>query len=97
MVIQIECIDEIVKLVGFGDKVVVVIEQVMCGELVFKDSLIFCVVCLDGVQVSQLVQICNSILLMLGLFKLLEVLKVNGWKVVIVLGGFIYFVGYLEE
>ncbi|MEC7469689.1 phosphoserine phosphatase [Marisediminitalea aggregata] len=96
-VIQIECIDEIAKLAGLGDKVAAVTEQAMRGELAFKDSLISRVACLDGVQVSQLAQIRNSIPLMPGLSKLLEVLKANGWKVAIASGGFTYFAGYLEE
>lgn len=52
IVIVIECIDEIVKLVGVGEQVVEVIVKVMCGEIVFNDSLMYRVVCLEGVLVS---------------------------------------------
>lgn len=34
---------------------------------------------------------------MSGVQRLISILKENGWKVVIVLGGFIYFVDYLKE
>lgn len=36
IVIKIECIDEIVKLVGIGEVVLVIIVSVMCGELDFE-------------------------------------------------------------
>lgn len=54
IVIQIECIDEIVKLVGMGEMVVEVIEWVMCGEFDFIVSLCSCVVMLKGVDVNIL-------------------------------------------
>lgn len=95
MVIQIECIDEIVKLVGIGELVLEVIEWVMCGELDFIVSLCQCVVMLKDVDVSILLQVCDVLLLMLGLVQLVFKLEMLGWKVVIVFGGFIFFVEYL--
>ena len=37
--IQIECIDEIAKLAGVGDKVAEITEQAMQGEMDFSESL----------------------------------------------------------
>lgn len=96
-VIQIECIDEIAKLAGLGEQVSAVTERAMRGELDFKESLRTRVACLDGVEVSQLAQIRDSIPLMPGLQNLLNVLKQHGWKIAIASGGFTYFAGYLEQ
>ena len=96
-VIQIECIDEIAKLAGLGEQVAAVTEKAMRGELDFAESLRSRVGCLDGVEVSQLKQIRDSIPLMPGLQNLLQVLQPRGWKIAIASGGFTYFAGYLEN
>lgn len=96
-VIQIECIDEIAKLAGLGEQVAAVTEKAMRGELDFAESLRSRVGCLNGVEVSQLKQIRDSIPLMPGLQNLLQVLKQHGWKIAIASGGFTYFAGYLEN
>jgi|TARA_Y100001968_G_scaffold51316_1_gene42198 phosphoserine phosphatase len=96
-VIQIECIDEIAKLAELGEEVAAVTEKAMRGELDFAESLRSRVGCLNGVEVSQLKQIRDSIPLMPGLQNLLQVLKQHGWKIAIASGGFTYFAGYLEN
>ncbi|OFI32812.1 phosphoserine phosphatase SerB [Alteromonas lipolytica] len=96
-VIQIECIDEIAKLAGLGEQVAAVTEKAMRGELDFAESLRSRVSCLQGVEVSQLKQIRDSIPLMPGLQRLLKVLKAHGWKIAIASGGFTYFAGYLQQ
>ncbi|MCW8092892.1 phosphoserine phosphatase SerB [Alteromonas sp. ASW11-130] len=96
-VIQIECIDEIAKLAGVGEKVSVVTEQAMRGELDFKASLLARVACLKDAKESNLEVIRNCIPLMPGLTHLLHVLKENGWKVIIASGGFTYFADYLQQ
>ena len=96
-VIQIECIDEIAKLAELGEEVAAVTEKAMRGELDFAESLRSRVGCLNGVEVSQLKQIRDSIPLMPGLQNLLQVLQPRGWKIAIASGGFTYFAGYLEN
>ena len=96
-VIQIECIDEIAKLAELGEEVAAVTEKAMRGELDFAESLRSRVGCLNGVEVSQLKQIRDSIPLMPGLQNLLHVLQQHGWKIAIASGGFTYFAGYLEN
>lgn len=70
-------------------------ECVMCGEFDFIVSLCSCVVMLKGVDVDILCQVCGNLLLMSGLMQLVLKLEVFGWKIVIVFGGFIFFVDYL--
>ncbi len=96
-VIQIECIDEIAKLAGVGEKVSAVTEQAMRGELDFKESLIARVACLEGVENKKLETIRDNIPLMPGLTTLIHILKANQWKLVIASGGFTYFADYLKQ
>ncbi|MBU2979075.1 phosphoserine phosphatase SerB [Alteromonas sp. C1M14] len=96
-VIEIECIDEIAKLAGLGDKVAKVTAQAMRGELAFSESLISRVACLQGVPVAQLAQIRDSIPLMPGVVPLINTLKSHGWKIAIASGGFTYFADHLKE
>lgn len=96
-VIQIECIDEIAKLAGVGDKVAAVTEQAMQGKLDFNESLYSRVGCLTGVKEAQLQQIRDSIPLMPGVVILLQELKQRGWKLAIASGGFTYFAQHLQQ
>ena len=96
-IIQIECIDEIAKLAGLGDKVAAVTAKAMRGELAFSESLISRVACLKGVPVSQLAQIRDSIPLMPGVVPLVSVLKEHGWKIAVASGGFTYFADHVKE
>ncbi|OFC69547.1 phosphoserine phosphatase SerB [Alteromonas confluentis] len=96
-IIQIECIDEIAKLAGLGEKVAEVTARAMRGELAFSESLISRVACLKGVPVAQLAQIRDSIPLMPGVVPLIAELKAHGWKIAIASGGFTYFAAYVKE
>ncbi|MBU3021886.1 phosphoserine phosphatase SerB [Aestuariibacter sp. A3R04] len=96
-VIQIECIDEIAKLAGLGDKVAQVTAKAMRGELDFNESLLSRVACLAGVPVAQMQQIRDGIPLMPGLVSLITILKKYGWKIAIASGGFTYFADHLKE
>ncbi|MCW8107395.1 phosphoserine phosphatase SerB [Alteromonas ponticola] len=96
-VIQIECIDEIAKLAGVGEKVSAVTELAMRGELDFKQSLVARVACLEGVEECKLESIRNAIPLMPGLSSLVHVLKANQWNIVIASGGFTYFAEHLRD
>jgi phosphoserine phosphatase len=96
-VIAIECIDEIAKLAGVGDKVAQVTAKAMRGEIAFNDSLIHRVACLEDVPVAHLSQIRDSIPLMPGIQALLTTLKQRGWKLAIASGGFTYFADHLKD
>lgn len=95
-VIAIECIDEIAVLAGVGEQVAAVTASAMRGEIAFNDSLIHRVACLDGVPLSHLETIRDSIPLMPGVQLLVQTLKKYGWKLAIASGGFTYFADYLK-
>lgn len=93
MLIIIECIDELVDFVGKKVEVLVVIEVVMCGEIDYWESLCCCLVLLVGFDVCVLVCVYGECLLFLfGVCELLEVVQNVGLCMVILFGGFIYFI-----
>ena len=95
-VIAIECIDEIAKLAGVGEQVAEVTAKAMRGEIAFNDSLMHRVACLEGVPVSHLNQIRDSIPIMPGIQALLTHLKQYNWKLAIASGGFTFFADHLK-
>ncbi|MFV0576212.1 MAG: phosphoserine phosphatase [Vibrio sp.] len=95
--IQIECIDEIAKLAGTGEKVSDITERAMQGELDFEESLRERVGTLEGADESILKQVRNNIPFMPDLAELVNTLKALGWKTAIASGGFTYFSDYLKE
>lgn len=92
MLIEVEVIDELVKVVGVGEKVVVIIEWVMCGELDFCVSFKECLVLLQGLLEDVLEEIGVLLCLIEGVEILFVEFKCLGYKIVILFGGFIYFV-----
>lgn len=95
--IQIECIDEIAKLAGTGERVAEVTERAMRGELDFTASLRSRVATLKGADANILHQVRESLPLMPGLTQLVLKLETLGWKVAIASGGFTFFAEYLRE
>ncbi|BDX07208.1 phosphoserine phosphatase SerB [Planctobacterium marinum] len=95
--IAVECIDEIAKLAGLGDKVAEITELAMQGKLDFRESLYNRVACLQGVDVTLLQGIRDRLPLMPGLSKLVHVMQQHQWKIAIASGGFTFFADYLKE
>lgn len=95
--IQIECIDEIAKLAGTGEKVSDITERAMRGELDFTASLRERVGTLKGADANILRQVRDELPLMPGLDSLVAKLQALGWKVAIASGGFTYFAEYLRD
>ena len=95
--IEIECIDEIAKLAGVGDKVAEVTELAMQGELDFAQSLHQRVATLADAPESILAAVAQDIPLMAGLETLISELKQYNWKVAIASGGFTYFADHLKD
>ncbi|REL37477.1 phosphoserine phosphatase SerB [Thalassotalea euphylliae] len=95
--IEIECIDEIAKLAGVGEKVAEVTELAMQGKLDFSQSLHQRVATLEGAPESILAAVANNLPLMAGLVSLVEALKTHNWRVAIASGGFTYFADHLKE
>lgn len=96
-VIDAECIDEIAKLAGVGDKVSAVTELAMQGKLDFAESLHNRVACLAQTPVSVLKQVRDRLPVNPGITQLLHTLKEANWKLAIASGGFTFFADYLSE
>ncbi len=95
--IDMECIDEIAKLGGVGDKVADVTRKAMRGELDFRESLLTRVACLEGIACSELEKIRNAMPIMPGAGLLVQVLAKHQWKLVVASGGFTYFADHLAQ
>ena len=95
--IQIECIDEIAKLAGTGEKVSAITERAMRGELDFSQSLRQRVATLKGAPEGILQEVKQHLPLMPGLVETVKELKNHGWKVAIASGGFTYFAEVLQQ
>lgn len=95
--ITIECIDEIAKLAGVGDKVAALTEKAMQGELDFSQSLHQRVATLANAPVTILAEVAENLPLMNGLQKLIDELKKHQWRVAIASGGFTYFAEHLQK
>ena len=94
--IEIECIDEIAKLAGVGEKVAALTRESMEGKLDFAQSLTRRVATLKDADETILGQVADSMPLMPGLASLVDTLKVNGWVVAMASGGFTYFTDKLK-
>ncbi|OCQ50840.1 Phosphoserine phosphatase [Photorhabdus australis subsp. thailandensis] len=95
--IQIECIDEIARLAGVGDKVAEITERAMQGELDFSESLRERVSQLAGADADILRQVVEDLPLMPGLTSLVRKLQSFYWHVAIASGGFTYFADHLRQ
>ena len=95
--IQIECIDEIAKLAGTGEKVSAITERAMRGELDFSASLHERVGTLKGADANILYQVRDTLPLMPGLGFLVAKLQSLDWKVAIASGGFTFFAEHLRD
>ena len=95
--ITIECIDEIAKLAGVGDKVAALTEKAMLGELDFSQSLHQRVATLANAPVAILAEVAENLPLMTGLQKLIDELKNHQWRIAIASGGFTYFAEHLQK
>ena len=89
--IQTECIDELAMRAGVGDKVKVITERAMRGEIDFKESFTQRVSLLKGLDVSVMKDIADHLPITEGADRLMSVLKRCGYKIAILSGGFTYF------
>ncbi|WP_301099717.1 phosphoserine phosphatase SerB [Otariodibacter sp.] len=95
--IKIECIDEIAKLAGTGEKVSDITARAMRGELDFEQSLRERVGTLKNAPESILQKVRDNLPLMEGFEQLISILKQYNWKIAIASGGFDYFADYLKQ
>ena len=94
--IEIECIDEIAKLAGVGEKVAAVTELAMQGQLDFAQSLHQRVATLENAPEAILAEVVHNLPLMAGLTTLITALKAHNWRIAIASGGFTYFADHLK-
>lgn len=95
--IDIECIDELARLVGCGAEVAAITEKAMRGELDFKQSLQQRVAALKGADESILQQVLDDMPIMPGLALLVDNLQQHGWQIAIASGGFSYFAKAIQK
>ncbi len=95
--IQTECIDELAKRAGVGEKVSAITERAMRGEIDFKESFTERVALLKGLDASVMKDIAEHLPLTEGVPRLMKVLKTCGYKIAILSGGFTYFGEYLRQ
>ena len=95
--IQTECIDELAKRAGVGDKVSEITARAMHGEIDFKESFKERVALLKGLDASVMKDIAENMPITEGTNRLMSVLKTCGYKIAILSGGFTYFGEYLRK
>ena len=95
--IQTECIDELAKRAGVGDKVSEITARAMRGEIDFKESFMERVALLKGLDASVMKDIAEHMPITEGTDRLMSVLKTCGYKIAILSGGFTYFGEYLQK
>ncbi|HNX89664.1 MAG TPA: phosphoserine phosphatase SerB [Paludibacteraceae bacterium] len=95
--IKTEVIDELADRAGVGEQVRAITESAMRGEIDFTESFAQRVALLKGLDVSVMEEIARNLPIMEGADRLMSVLKMCGYKIAILSGGFTYFGNYLKK
>ncbi len=95
--IQTEVIDELADRAGVGKEVRAITESAMRGEIDFRESFRQRVALLKGLDVSVMQEIAESLPITEGVERLMKTLKLVGFKIAILSGGFTFFANYLKE
>lgn len=95
--IQHEVIDEMAKVYGIGEKVKLITERAMNGELNFDEALRERVSLLKGLKRDEMEKIVESLRVTPGVERLITEVKKKGYKTAIVSGGFKYFAEYFKH
>jgi phosphoserine phosphatase len=88
--IAAEVIDELAKAAGVADEVSAITESAMRGELDFKQSLRRRVALLKGLDQSAMEEVAGTVPLTEGAERLIRTLKMLGYRIAILSGGFTY-------
>ncbi|RLG15507.1 MAG: phosphoserine phosphatase SerB [Candidatus Nanohalarchaeota archaeon] len=96
-IVDAEVIDEVAKRAGIDSEVKALTEQAMDGVIDFKESLRKRVKLLSGLSESVLREVYGGLRLTTGACELVRALKVQGYKVALVSGGFTYFTDRLND
>jgi len=95
--VQVEGIDELAKEAGVGARVIDITDRAMNGELSFKEALRARVRLLSGLPVSALAAVWQRTSLTPGARELVRALKARRCKVIVLSGGFDYFVSRIRK
>jgi phosphoserine phosphatase len=95
--IQGEVIDELAKMAGVGDQVVRITESAMRGELNFDESFTRRVSLLKGLPAERVFSLLETIPLAEGAARLIQTLRLLGYKTAILSGGFTFFARSLQQ
>lgn len=95
--IQTEVIDELADRAGVGEQVRDITERAMRGELDFTESFAQRVALLKGLDISVMQEIAENLPMTEGVERLMRTLKVVGFKIAILSGGFTFFGNYLKQ
>lgn len=95
--IQTEVIDELADRAGVGEQVREITERAMRGELDFIESFRQRVALLKGLDISVMQDIAENLPMTEGVERLMRTLKVVGFKIAILSGGFTFFGNYLKN
>lgn len=97
-IIENECIDELAAVAGVGEQVSAITEAAMRGELNFEAALRERVGMLKGVPEAALQQVYDDrIRLTRGARALVQTMRANGAKAVLVSGGFTFFTSRVAQ
>lgn len=92
-----EVIDELAKRAGVGEQVSAITASAMRGEIDFKESFTRRVAMLKGLDEKVMKDIAEHLPYNEGLERMMEILKVVGYKTAILSGGFTYFGRHLQR
>jgi phosphoserine phosphatase len=95
--IQHEVIDEMANVYGIGEKVKLITERAMNGELNFDEALRERVALLKGLKKQDMERIVENLKVTPGVERLISEVKKKGYKTAIVSGGFKYFAEYFKH
>ncbi|PIK15548.1 phosphoserine phosphatase SerB [Halobacteriovorax sp. JY17] len=95
--IQTEVIDELADACGVGEEVREITEAAMNGEINFNESLIQRVSKLEGLEASKMQDILDKLPLTQGVEDFIHTIKMLGYKVAVISGGFTFFANALKE
>ena len=95
--IQCEMIDEISRIAGSEDIVKKITSKAMNGEIDFREALIQRVETLKGVRLSDLQRLILNIPYTPGVGRLIRILKMLGYKIGIVSGGFSIVIDHIRS
>lgn len=96
-IVDFEIINKLASAAGVDEEVKAITERAMLGEMDFKESLRQRVKMLKGMPVSTLDTIASELQLTPGSEELIHHLKILGYKIALISGGFTYFTDVLKE